>query len=156
MNREQKGFSLIELLVVVGIILIIASIAIPSLMHAKMRGNETSAVGSLHAINTSCATYAQTYGVGFPPAITNMGPAPVASASAADLIDEVLATGSKSGYTFVYTAGPLNGNSIDTYTVTAEPTARGSSGEAGYFTDQSLVIRANPTGPADVNTAPLQ
>ena len=67
MRNKQKGFSLIELLIVVAIILIIAAIAIPNLLRAKMAANEASAVGSLRTINTSCVEYSTTYGVGFPP-----------------------------------------------------------------------------------------
>jgi type IV pilus assembly protein PilA len=156
MASDQKGFSLIELLVVVVIIMVIAAIAIPSLIHAKQRGNETSAVGSLHAINTACANYAQTYGTGFPAQLVNLGPAPVADANRADLLDAVLVGGTKSGYTFTYTAGTPNGGIIDTYQVVAEPSSRGTSGVTGYYTDQSLVLHANPTGPADVSSPPIQ
>ena len=74
MRRRQKGFSLIELLIVVAIILIIAAIAIPNLLRSKMAANEASAVGSLRTINTACIEYSTTYG-GYPSALTNLGPA---------------------------------------------------------------------------------
>src|SRR5262245_6119966 len=113
MRSREKGFSLIELLIVVGVILVIAAIAIPSLMHAKMSGNEASAVGSMHAIITATQTYASTYGVGYPANLGQLGPAPVASSSAADLIDAILATGNKSGYVFVYTPGRASNGVIN-------------------------------------------
>jgi type IV pilus assembly protein PilA len=99
--KKQKGFSLIELLIVVAIILIIAAIAIPNLMRSKMAANEASAVASVRTLNTASATYSSTYGIGFPAGLANLGPAAAATAAAADLIDNVLSTGAKSGYTFV-------------------------------------------------------
>ena len=101
-TNKQKGFSLIELLIVVAIILIIAAIAIPNLLRARMAANESSAVGSLRTIITSEFNYQQTYGIGYAP-LTNLGstapcaPATLATSAAACLVDSQLSGGKKSG-----------------------------------------------------------
>jgi type IV pilus assembly protein PilA len=146
MRNKQKGFSLIELLIVVAIILIIAAIAIPNLVRSKVAANQASAVGSLHTLYTACISYSTSYGQ-FPAALTNLGPISsggTASSTSADLIDAVLSAGTKSGYTFVYTAGASN----QSYTITATPISAGSSGQNTYFTDESGVIRMDATGAA--------
>jgi type IV pilus assembly protein PilA len=156
MRKQQKGFSLIELLVVVAIILIIAAIAIPNLLSAKMSANEGSAVGSVRALHTACLTYSTTYGTGFPAAIGNLGPAVTASAASADLIDSVLVTGTKSGYDFFYAAGAAdNSGVINSYTLNANPSAPGQSGVRYFFTDQSGVITYAVGAPAAVTDVPL-
>src|ERR1700674_2188763 len=94
-RTHRDGFSLIELLIVVAIILIIAAIAIPNLMRAKIAANESSAVGSLHAINTACANYVTTYGGSYPPSLAALGPSASPTSASADLLDSVLSSGTK-------------------------------------------------------------
>src|SRR5208282_5625871 len=89
MRNKQKGFSLIELLIVVAIILIIAAIAIPNLLRSKMAANEASAVASLRTLNTSVVSYSTTYGTD-PPNLASLGPATTPSSTAADLVDNLL------------------------------------------------------------------
>ena len=155
MKKNQKGFSLIELLIVVAIILIIAAIAIPNLLRSRMAANEASAVGSLRTINTACVTYSTTYqSQGYPASLAALGPSTSATSASADLVDSVLSGGTKSGYTFTF-KGDGNTPSVG-YSVVADPSNRGTSGQRGFYTDQSGVIRANPTTTATSSSSPLQ
>jgi prepilin-type N-terminal cleavage/methylation domain-containing protein len=159
--RKQKGFSLIELLIVVAIILIIAAIAIPNLLRARISANESSAVGSIRTINTSEVTYSTNYPqVGFTVTLASLGDGGaspcVAAVASACLIDAVLAAGQKSGYVFVLGGGSGNVPEV-TYTVTGSPVSVGQTGQRGWFSDQSGVIRFNLTGAAGViGDPPLQ
>jgi prepilin-type N-terminal cleavage/methylation domain-containing protein len=155
MKNKQKGFSLIELLIVVAIILIIAAIAIPNLLRSKMAANEASAVGSMRTLNTAAVTYATTYG-GYPAALSNVGPATPATSTAADLVDSVLAGGTKSGYAFTWSAGAADASgNIQVYSITSAPITVGGTGQRYFFTDQSGVIRANASGVANINSTPI-
>ena len=161
MRKKQKGFSLIELLIVVAIILIIAAIAIPNLLRSKMAANQASAVGSLRTINTAAITYNSTYGNGYPGNLNMIGTpgnTTTVGCGSALLIDSVLTSGTKSGYTFILTgegtqltsanssctSGPFGYDSG--YVATGIPATLGTTGQTAYCTDGSGVIRQNPTG----------
>lgn len=137
-RTNAKGFSLIELLIVVAIILIIAAIAIPNLLRSKMAANQASAVGSLRTIDTAEVTYSSTYNIGYSATLADLGPAATPSTTTADLIDGVLSTGTKSGYTFAYAAGAPASGVIGTYGVTAVPLT--GQGQNSYATNQSAVL----------------
>jgi prepilin-type N-terminal cleavage/methylation domain-containing protein len=163
MKKQQKGFSLIELLIVVAIILIIAAIAIPNLLRSRMAANEASAVGSIRTINTAQVTYSSTYpSIGFAGSLVSLGGTATActgsaTSTAACLLDSVLssaATSTKSGYTF--TLGGTTGTPVVTYTVVGNPVSLGQTGQRGFFSDQSGVIRYNATAAAVVTDSALQ
>ena len=146
MRNKQKGFSLIELLIVVAIILIIAAIAIPNLLRSKMAANEASAVASMRTLNTSIVAYSTTYQTD-PSKFGDLAPSTTPSSTSADLVDQLLGTdpATKSGYTLTYTSG--GGTPVTTYTMTAVPVSA-STGQRYFFTDQSGVIRQTTNGTA--------
>ncbi|MGH9740720.1 MAG: prepilin-type N-terminal cleavage/methylation domain-containing protein [Candidatus Acidiferrum sp.] len=152
--KKQKGFSLIELLIVVAIILIIAAIAIPNLLRSRMAANQASAVSSLRTINTAEVTFNSTFNVGYGTLAALSTPAagcPTALVTAACLLDINLGTGTKNGYNFV--AVPSTGagtasNPYVSFNATANPVVPGSSGQSSYCSDESGVIRGDPSGAA--------
>jgi prepilin-type N-terminal cleavage/methylation domain-containing protein len=166
--KKQKGFSLIELLIVVAIILIIAAIAIPNLLKSRIAANEASTTSSMRTLNTAEVTFASTYNSGFSDGLNRLG-APASGqpdVNNSDLVDPVLSgktgTGNntsfvKAGYIFTYV--PTGANTtfgfIAQYNVLADPQARGSSGQRSFISNESAVIRANATATATLSDNPL-
>jgi type IV pilus assembly protein PilA len=147
-NRQRRGFSLIELLIVIAIILIIVTVALPKLNKARMYAQETAALKAIQTLNTCQVQYNSTFGR-FAASLTELGPptSGTANSAAADLISGDMATGEKQGYRFTLTGTPLG------YTITAVPIAFGSTGSRTFYSDQSLVVRENyGQEPATVNS----
>ena len=156
--KKQKGFSLIELLIVVAIILIIAAIAIPNLLKSKMAANESSAVGSIRTMNTAEVTYAASCpNIGYSATLAEMNTGALC-ASGKGIIDNVLGKDPavKSGYTTTYAPGGAVSGVVSTYTLSASPLTVGTTGQRGFFSDQTGVIRYNQTGTATVADPALQ
>lgn len=137
--KKNKGFSLIELLIVVAIILIIAAIAIPNLVKARLAANEGSATASMRTLGSAQMLYKSSQGVFC---------GSIAGLSADGLIDNVLGTGAKSGYNF----GTAQGTSPELqFTATASPavsTGVTATGKRTFFTDETQVIRYSLTAQA--------
>lgn len=168
MKIKPNGFSLIELLIVVAIILIIAAIAIPNFMRSRIAANQASAVGSLRTLNTAEFTYASTYDKGYSATLGYLGPPPSGSSTDithAGIVDSILSgtasgdstgmTSTKSGYLFTYSPGPVIDGRVTSYTIKADPIDRGTTGTNSYFVDQTGVIRQNSTAQASVADSPL-
>ncbi|MBI3663775.1 MAG: prepilin-type N-terminal cleavage/methylation domain-containing protein [Acidobacteria bacterium] len=158
-RRQARGFSLIELLIVIAIILTIAAIAVPRLLRSRMVANETSAAASLRTLCTVQITYESTYKVGYAPSLAALGPpagGTPPSATSAGLIDVVLAGGTKSGYVFTYSPVDTNGDGqMDTFTITAAPFIPGQTGDRYFFVDLSNVIRYNVGAAATATSTPI-
>jgi type IV pilus assembly protein PilA len=158
MRKKQVGFSLIELLIVVAIILIIAAIAIPNFMSSRMSANEASAVSSVRSLSTAETAYATSYpAIGFSVALADLGDGGssncVAINTRACLIDSILASGTKSGYLFTY-ANDGNTPSVG-YTINADPSTRGVTGRKSLFSNQPGEIRYNLTAQATLTDPPI-
>ncbi len=166
MRNKQKGFSLIELLIVVAIILIIAAIAIPNLIRSKMAANEASAVATLRTLNTAEVVYSSTYNVAntFANSLQSLGDGGTAglctagfapNSTAACLIDVAIenattVTNAKSGYVLTYPAPGANG-----YSINNDASQQGTTGTRHFFTNQTLVITQNASASASYGDSPI-
>lgn len=162
-HGENSGFSLIELLIVVAIIVIIAAIAIPNLLRARMAANETSAAENIRTITTASVIYNTTYGNGFPPDLQTLGgPGPTATCDNAVLLDQILSASPavKSGYTFEYTGGDGDAllgagctkKGFNGYLVTATPLVKQVTGQRSFCANEPAAIYFDAAG----KTAPSE
>jgi len=153
-RTRQRGFSLIELLIVIAIILIILSIALPQMSKSRMHAQEMSAVAELGTINKAEIQYQSQFGQ-YATSLSQLGPPSTAGAAegpqAAGLIPGSLASGTASGYNFTITA------SAGGYAVTAVPKSFGSTGRRTFYSDQTAVVRENwGQDPATANSPEIK
>ena len=160
---KHKGFSLIELLIVVAIILIIAAIAIPNLLRARIAANESSAAASIRTISTAELTFQTSYPtVGYPATLAALGPTAAecttATSANACIIDYALASSqatAKSGYNFVATGSTLNaGNPNDQFVITGQPSLLNTTGVKEFCAVNDNVERfQTPAGGSGPDTS---
>jgi type IV pilus assembly protein PilA len=157
MERSRRGFSLIELLIVVAIILIIAAIAIPNLMRARIAANQASGLSNLRTVTTASVVYWSTYGNGYPPDLPTFGGLGVPNCNGAMLLDETLTIPpfQKSGYVLDYQpqGAPVTNSpptcgapGFNGYLVTSVPVTVGSTGQTSYCSDEPGVIHIDTSG----------
>ncbi|MFH0876870.1 MAG: prepilin-type N-terminal cleavage/methylation domain-containing protein [Candidatus Omnitrophota bacterium] len=142
-RTKSQGFTLVEIMIVVAIIIVLAAIAIPNLVRSRLTANEAAAIASLKTITWAAITY-RTSNSGYPADIAQLG------AGVPSYIDSVLSTGTKQGYIFNVTGGSGNFN------VTAQPVAENITGTRSFYSDASAVIRASTGSPADGSSPPIE
>ncbi len=134
MRSKRKGFTLVEIMIVVAIIVLLAAIAIPNLLRARLNANEATAIATMRTFSTAMESYrAAQSPPSYPSALTNL------NTSNPPYIDSVLASGNKSGYSFTLSAG------TNTYSVVATPQTVNVTGSRNFFVDASGVVRVGST-----------
>ena len=169
-RERAAGFSLIELLIVVAIILVIVAIAIPNLLQSRMAANETSAAYTMRTLHTAFVTYSTTYQNGYPPILDTLAPGPgnITTCNTAGLVEPMLAVNHiKGGYVYTYTPGPAlpvagvgcAAPGVTTFTLNTDPgpngSERGRVGRKSFYMDDTGIIRFNMIAPAGPNDAPI-
>jgi type IV pilus assembly protein PilA len=157
-HSSAEGFSLVELLVVVAVILVIAAIAIPNFINSKVRANESAAVANVRNITTAEAIYSTSYSIGFSPDLPSLGgTGSTVSATNAELIDSVLSnTQQKTGYSYSYTVLTTDtSGQVTGYSINADPLAQNYTGVRHFYSDQTAVVRVNLTATAGPTDNPL-
>jgi type IV pilus assembly protein PilA len=153
-NRD-RGFSLIELIIVVTIILIIAAFALPKIMKSQIPAHEASALASIKTIHESEMIYSGMHpDLGYTQDLATLGG--TAQGGGEQTIDNNLASGRRSGYTFTYTPGEKVNGAIRSYVITAVPDQIGTTGQRRFYSDESGEIHYNGAGPADVASPVIQ
>jgi type IV pilus assembly protein PilA len=154
-NNRDRGFTLIELLIVITIILIIAAFTIPRITKAQIPAHETSAIKSIQAIHEGEMMYSSSHpDMGFTADLAMLGG--TAQGGGEQIIDNNLASGRKSGYSFTYTPGEKVNGAIRSYTITAVPDQVGSTGTRRFFSDETGEIHYNGAGAADTTSPVIQ
>lgn len=168
-TRQQKmqggegGFSLVELLIVVAIVLVLSLIAIPNFLRARASASESSAVQSLRTIVSGEHLYSSEYGNGFTPDLPTLAGAGATGCDSAHLVDSVLAGGNKGNYKITYTGANAVPTSVpgcttpgfSSFQLQADPASAMVMGQRHFYTDQGGVIRQNSSAPAAVTDPPI-
>lgn len=140
MDDNGRGFTLLQSMIVVAIIVGLLAISVSHLLHSKMAANENVARESLHTFNLALFEYWTTYET-YPQALANLGAGSQVGVASADLIDPVFASGRKSGYVFEYVPGPLDfDGTTSTYSLTAKPSFAGVTGHLIFSMDQTGAV----------------